>query len=183
MRANWGDREAHKAYHGLSLGSPGAVVAIPPMNAVGPDGGFIVASFAPGGSPTTNLVEVRPVPLDARLGEVAPTSPVATRAAGLRADDQVRVRVNDDPAADEVAILEVGHKHLRLGRRSLAEFVSLFPDDQTFFGFTMDPENPDKAVEKTREETARSRLRRRGTALTPRNQRRQDIDIKNTFPK
>ena len=45
-------------------------------------------------------------------------------------------------------MLEIKHKYLHLFHRSLAEFNTLFPEERSFFGLTMDLNKPEKTVEK-----------------------------------
>jgi transcription elongation GreA/GreB family factor len=142
LRDRWSNAKAHLGFFGLMLMSEKIQSAIQSPASIGPGVAFTVEDHL--GHRRVFVVEEEAEP-KIELNEIAVESRLAKAAFGLKVGESVKVNDNDLTSAE--AIVEISHKYLGLLHRSLREFNTLFPDNNSLIGINLDEANPERFLE------------------------------------
>lgn len=137
LRERWSEATAHLGFCGLIMMVDEVRGAIPSPTSIAPGVAFTVEDDL--GHRRIYIVEAAPNP-KVELNEITPDSRLAKAALSLKTGDTIRV--NDNDLVPKQRIVELAHKYLSLFHRSLREFSTLFPDNNSLIGMNVDQADP-----------------------------------------
>ena len=143
LREHWDDSKAHLGYNGMFLLMREAPNSAPTPAVILPGVAFTVRDE--NGRQQTYVIEDDGEPR-VGLNEVAPGARLALSAIGRKVGDSIRV--NDSSLLPEQQVVMLATKYVALFQRSINEFNTLFPDDHGLVGLTIDPEQPQRSLER-----------------------------------
>jgi tetratricopeptide (TPR) repeat protein len=145
LRERWKSPEAHQPYIGLVLMAEKSGNGLPTTAFIGLETTFTVEDdYGKQYAYTIEPASDRKV----ELGEIAPNSGLAVRASGCVVGELLQV--NDSELTPRQKIVAIVHKYVGLFQRSLNEFNSLFPDNQSMMSLRFDASHPERMIEQMR---------------------------------
>jgi Flp pilus assembly protein TadD len=146
LLCNWNNPQIHLGYAALFFLGTNIKGAIPQAAQIGIDTGFVVGPEFTGGQPADYIIESGEIPQNSGVGIISSDSEVASRAIGCVAGDQVKL--NNHPASEPRQVIAIRHKYVHLFEKSLSQFSTLFPDNNSLIGFHYDTTDPSRSIAK-----------------------------------